>query len=365
MRFLAFYGIFLCVLIVISARASVLEDSSKAYFYDGARSFLSHQVLGSSCSHFRSLRNEIPCNPALLSIQDEQEEIQFFEDSILGLNLNFGKDYETLYKNRELFAEEDKYRLAQSLLSEEKPISFQGSAVLWLRMPYFAVWYQPIRWTYFSSVRNSSYPDIAVHAMQESQLGTQWGGKVGKGWQFGVQARIVDRKFIHEEFNLFDAIPNLENYLQVKSQKLILVEPGFAYRLSGDEWTDYWQPMLSVNLTQIGWSNEKYEFVPLTPVSDLGLSVLPKVSYGELELGINMRATSEVKQDRTARLGAQYRLGVASFLAGYDRDQWALGMSSAYKSVSAGIMYQRRELSDFRGEKFHEDSASVEFRLML
>jgi hypothetical protein len=343
----------------------VLEDNAKAFFYDGSRTFISHQVLGSSCSHFRSLRSEVPCNPAFLTLRDEQEEIQYFEDSIFGLNIAFGDDYETLYKNRDLLTQEDKYQLAQSLLKEPEAVRFQGSGQIWLRMPYFAVWYQPLRWTYFSSVINSSYPDIAVHAMQESQLAAQWGGRVDEHWQAGVQVRLVDRKFIHEEFNLFDAIPNIENYFQVKKQKLILLEPGFAYRVSGDPWSDYWQPTLSANLTHLGWADEKYEFMPLQPVTDFGFSVLPQISYGELEIAINLRASSEVKVDKTAGLGLQYRLGVASVLAGYARDQWSVGLSSAYKSLNAGIMYERREVSDFRGDQSYDDSASVEFRLML
>lgn len=350
----------------LQAQASILETHAARFFYDGNRSFLSHRVLGANCSGFRSLRTEIPCNPSLITLRDESEQITYFEDSLFGLNVFFGDDYETLYKNRELLKSEDKLLLAQSLLGEPDAVRFQGSGLVWLRMPYFVVWYQPLRWTYFSNVQNPAYPMISVHAMQESNLAAAWGGVLDKNLKMGVQFRYFERTFVHEEFLLFDAIPEIENYFQSKKQKGFLIEPGFSYNV--EETSDlirFWKPMLSFNMTNLGWVDNKYEFAPMKPIGDLGLSVSPKAPVGELEFGLNYRVIGPIEKHRTARVGAQYRLGVASALLAYEVDQWSAGLSSAYKNISAGIMYERNKISDSLGEKNHQDSVSVEFRFIL
>lgn len=368
MRFLIGYGIFLLALAWASfADARIIDDAAGSFFWNGHRAFLSHHVFGSTCSSMRSLRAEIPCNPAMLTSKDKEESIQYLEDSVFAANLFFGDDYDVMYKNRDLFSRKDKMELAESILSEAKPVRFEAAMNLWWRAPYLAVLYQPARVTYYSQVRNPSYPDIAVHAMEESEIAVSWGG-----WQssdenlfLGANFRYVQRKFIHEEFNLFDAAPNMDEYLVQKKQNLILVEPGVAYRLTGDHWIHSWRPQVSANLSQFGYADKKYDEVPQKPVLDTGISLSPPVNYGEIELAVNYRWTSEVEGERRLRLGLHYQIGMASFLAGYDADEWALGVSSNYRNLSAGIMYKRVETSSFDDAKIYDDSAYVEFRLML
>ena len=369
MRFLIGYGLFLLVLAWASfAHARVIDKAAGSFFWNGHRAFLSHHVLGATCSSMRSLRSEIPCNPALLTSQDPEESISYLEDSVFAANLFFGDDYDVIYKNRNLFREDDKLALAESLLGESKPVRFEAAVNLWWRAPYLAILYQPARVTYYSQVRNPSYPDIAIHAMEESEIAVSWGGQQAshdENLYLGVNFRYVERKFIHEEFNLFDAAPNMDEYLVAKKQKLFLIEPGVSYRLTGDSWLHTWRPQVSANLSQLGYADEKYEEVPQKPVLDSGISFSPPVRFGEFEFALNYRWTSEIANERKLRLGIQYQIGMANFMAGYDESQWALGVSSFYRNLSAGIMYKRVETESFEDAKIYDDSAYVEFRLML
>lgn len=351
MQFLKVLLLGLCFSAVTEAR--VVEQAAP-FFWNGQRAFLTHSVLGSTCSSFRSIKNEVSCNPALIE-----------GESAFAANVFFGDDYETLYKNRELIDNKDKMALAQSILSEKEAVRFEGSTMLWWRNANVAVAIQPLRWTYYSMVRNQAYPDVAIHAMQEQSALVQFGGVLQKSLRGGVQLRFVDRKFVHEEFNLFDAAPEIEKHLQVHDQKLILIEPGIAYEILDHDEPHSWRPLLTANISQLGFANKKYDQVPVKPVLDTGISTTPPVGLGELELGLNYRWSSDIEKEKKFRFGLHYRLGLAGFMAAYDADEWSMGMLSTFQSLSAGLMYKRAELKDFNSNRIYDDSAYVEFRVAL
>lgn len=369
MRFLALLSLILAASSAQASRNQVLSRSASPYFLQGDRSFLSHKVLGSACASFRSLSTEPACNPALLG-EDLDSELSdskgiLFPKGYFAANVFFGDDYETLYKNKDLISGDNKMALAQSLLSEKDPVRFSGAASLWWRGETIAIVYQPLRLTYFSFVKNQSYPDVVAHAMQEQSLAVQWGGFLSKQWRVGVQARMIDRKFVHEEFNLFDAVPEIDKYLQVKSQKLILIEPGVAFEMKGGEGLERWRSIFTANLANLGFVDKNYDEVPRRGILDTGLSLSPPVGLGDLELGLSYRWSSEIEGDRKFRFAGQYRLGLAGFLFAVDPDQWSLGVLSSYRAISAGLMYERSRALNFDGRPMYEDSAYVEFRLSL
>lgn len=345
---------------------SPLKAGASQFFTNGNRSFLSHLVLGPVCSSTRTIRSEPACNSALLG-EDESDNARsgrILPMGVFGTNLFFGDDYETLYKNRDLISDNDKLKLAQSLLSETEPIRFEASVLLWWRSEKIAISYQPMRWTYFSDVRNQSYPDIAIHGMQEQSIQGQIGGFLDQNWRAGVQLRFLDRKFVHEEFNLFEALPTIQDHFQVRTQRAFFIEPGIAYELNESEELGNWRPLLALNLSQAGWVDRNYDDVQMSPILDAGVSVSPPVVYGEWEVGLNYRWTSYVSEQRKFRIGTLYRLALAEFYGGYDPDDWSLGFSSTFRAFSAGLMYKRTKLGDTLGQSF-EDSSFVEFRLVM
>lgn len=371
MRFLILLLTLVFTFPVLASRGRVLNMSAAPYFLNGDRSFISHQVLGSACSSFRTLNKEPVCNAALMG-EDQRSDFSsdnavsvLFPKGYFAANIFFGDDYETLYKNRDAIQAENKMALAESLLSEKAPVRFAGAANLWWRGETIAIVYQPLRLTYFSFVKNQAYPDLILHAMQEQSLAVQAGGFLNENWRAGMQVRLIDRKFVHEELNLFDAIPEMNRHLQVKSQKLVLLEPGMAYEVHGDETVEKWKPILTASVTNLGFADHMYDEVPSRGVLDTGFSLSPPVAMGEWELGLNYRWTSDIDGDKKIRLASQYRLGLAGFLAAIDQDQWSLGVISSFRSVSAGLMYERSRAENIDGQSIYEDSGYVEFRISL
>ncbi|GIL16943.1 MAG: hypothetical protein BroJett040_06940 [Oligoflexia bacterium] len=356
-NFLFFYSILIVgANLYANSGSSRFSDSSQVFFQTGAHSFLTHSILGSACSASGMMLAEYPCQPAALAD---------LEDHVFSSNLYAGEDYDVLYKNRDLLKGNNKKQLALSLMSEPEPVRLEGSVQLWGRYRNAVLLYQPVRYTYFSRVTNSAYPDVTVHAMQEQSLSFAWGQRLDQSFSGGIQIRGVDRTFIHESFNLFEALPNIDEYLLSQSQKVLYFEPGLVYEFQGLDPDTSWHPALTAKIENFGFADKKYEQIPLKPYLDTGVRIQPPMLMGEFEFLVNYRWIQDVETERKFRLGAQYHFGLATFIGGFDPDQWSVGLNSIFRTISAGLMYKRSVLSDFDGQKLYDDATFLELRVML
>lgn len=338
----------------------VLEGQK--YFNSYGHGFLSHQVLGSSCYSFRSLRQELPCNPALIDEPADNED----PDSVFAGNLFFGGDYETIYRNRDLVSnssDEDKIKSAEDLLTQNKPVRFEGSMNIWWRGVNTAFAAEPFRLTYFSAVANSAYPQITIHAMQEQALRWQMGGRIAPELRIGVDFLGIERKFVQEEFYLFEALPEMENHLLVKKQRLLLAEPSVAYEIEKSE--ESWRPLVTAHVGQLGFVDNKYEEAPVSPYVDTGLSINPPLGFGEWELGLNYRWAAKLEEEKVLRIGTSYDVGFLKIMGGYDPYSWGAGIESHYRSLTTGISYKRTAVTQWNGDAINDDMTTLEFRLLL
>lgn len=342
----------------MSARATpVLSSSVSSFYLNNSRGQISDAVAGSACVTMTPSTSQVSCNPALAPL---------VEGSIFGVNLFFGNDYDTLYKNRDLMSEENKLKLAQNLLSEKRPVRFEGSAQLWWRSERVSFLYEPLRWTYFSRARNQAYPDIAVHAMQEQAVIGQYAMSSSKSLRWGLQVRGVERKFIQDEFNLFDGLSHMEDYFQVKKQQLLFIEPSVDVSLAADDpGVRQWNPRWSLMIQQLGVVDHKYAEAPVTPFVDTGLSVDIPVGFGEWQWGLSYRFIENPDEERKFRLVTRYSLGLATFSAGYDPDEWSFGVLSTFRILGAGLMYKRASAMDYNGQRVYDDSTFFEFRILM
>jgi hypothetical protein len=341
---------FLTAWAVSAGAAPVLRSQALPFFENGQRSFVNQSALGSVCSVMRSFATEPACNPALLGEDSETDSNGtpgvLLKGHSFGVNLFFGDEANTLYKNRSLISGGKQAELAQAILSDTRPVRFEASAMLWWRSEKMALSYQPTRVTYFSAVRNPAYPDIAIQAMQEQSVQWQTGGFVTDTWRIGVQLRYLERKFVYEEFTLFDALPHIEDYFKVRDQKAFFVEPAIAYEFNQSQELKDWRPLLTTHLTQAGWTDHSFDDVPVEPLLDSGFSISPPIRYGTWELGLNYHWTTRVSAERKFRFGTLYRWSFAEVDLAYDQDQWSLGFLARMKMISFGGMYRKTTEQD-------------------
>ncbi|HEX4924140.1 MAG TPA: hypothetical protein VFV50_08640, partial [Bdellovibrionales bacterium] len=195
--------------------------------------------------------------------------------------------------------------------------------------------FTPYHLSYVSVVRNQAYPVVALRAAQERSLRVQAGGPVTPWLQAGLQTRLVDRKFVQNEFSMFEAIADGESVLAPKEQKLVYLEPGLTILGAGT-----WEPKLSAMISNMGFTDRTFEETKQSPVLDTGVGVAPPIGFGKLELGLNYRA-SDMRPDLWDRfgLGADYRLGLIEATMGWGREYLNFGLMSSFWSAHVAVLF--------------------------
>ncbi len=334
------------------AKSNTLDDTSGRYFVTGQEVPLPFVVLGSSCYSTRLLKHLPPCNPAQLVTQEDQN---------FGANFAIGEDYQFLSRNEDLIREDNKQNLAQRLLYENKNIRFEGSSQIYFLFPSAAITFQPGRWTYFSGLVNSAYPDLVIHAMQEQGFQFQFGTALNRNFSLGLSIRAFERKFVHETLNIADAVSSPNSYFKLKKQQVYFFNPGFLYEFGDTENSLFNVMAFSFNVSNIGVrEGDKPENSYKDPVYDLGWSASPEVDSGRFEWILNYRYIDLLEAERRFRLSFTYEEEDQSLLLALAQDEISFGAFSDFFFLRSGFMLRRRHEPKFPGDNKYDDSLSIE-----
>lgn len=345
-------GLILSTISLHFSYADTLDDTSGRYFITGQEIPLPYVVLGPACYSIRLLKHLPPCNPAQLVTQEGHQ---------FGANLTIGEDYQFLSRNEDLIRGDNKKDLAQRLLYENKNIRFEGSSQIYFLFPAASVSLQPARWTYFSGLINSSYPDLAIHAMQEQGVQVQFGTALDENFSLGVSLRAFERKFVHEIVNVFDAVSYPENYFNLKTQQVYFIQPGLLYEFGNNE-NSYFKVMsFSFHISNIGVrEGDKSEKTYKDPVYDFGWSVSPEVSDGLFEWSLSYRYVELLEAERRVRLALAYQIDTQTFLLSVAENETSIGAFSDFFFLQSGLMLRRRHEPKYPGDNKNDDSLSIE-----
>ncbi|MBC7385878.1 MAG: hypothetical protein H7301_06920 [Cryobacterium sp.] len=178
---------------------------------------------------------------------------------------------------------------------------------------FFQASFLPYRVPYASEVHNPDNPDnpvIAVHAAIEHafEFSTE-SSVVGlfhgcRDVSVGLKLRILERKYVHGTFSLIDvATKESVDYLPVRKQNTVLVDPSIAWVPAGDPW----HLRMSLTAKNLGYSSSSaFEYPDYFDVGG-GIGVSPPVAIGTLQVGVDFVDLIEASriQDRL-RLGVSY-----------------------------------------------------------
>jgi hypothetical protein len=252
------------------ARAQGILSSEIPDHFNQPSAGVVQRTLGHSCSTVQNVDFILPCNPAFI----ESDQDRFFT-----AGLYIGSEYETLDNINDIINGPHDEALIQDLFAEKQVIQAEASGDLVYRHRWLGASITPLRATYFSVVRNQTYPVVAIHAMKEQTIRVMTGTEVDKNHRLGIQLRAVKREFVQDEFTLFEAITAPESVLERKEQNAFYAEPGYVYT-----WKELsWEPRVAFLLGNIGVVSQRYEEVDATPILDSGFGLAPPVGYGELE----------------------------------------------------------------------------------
>lgn len=319
----------------------------------GSSDFTSRS-LSTACFGMEALIEGLPCNPAFTAKERRSRfQTQFF----FGNNVSYVSEVSRLLDGSGNV--ETVERLFDQKSSNEMEANIQASFI----RETWGLRYSPYRLFYYSLIRNSSLPVITLYAGQEQSLAGQIASFAENNFYWGLQLRAVDRKFIFSEFTLTDAIADGgSEYFRTHHQRALYIEPGILYAFEEKEW----KPQIGLTMKNAGMVDTKYNNFPTSPDWHLAGSVKPPVSWGELELGLDLFFNSYVEESREIpRLGVSYLLGAMQAVGSYADREYSLGFLLHYENWNGGLTYWRKKFENLKGEPDQLQTVYLELGFIL
>lgn len=321
-------------------------------FFSRADASILIRGLGPACPAMTSVKYVLPCNPAFTDIHTEK---------LFAAHLFLGNDTSTIRRIEQLINGPHSKEFIEDLFTRHQVIEMEANGEFSFRTRYFAAAFAPYRLTYFSAIRNTSYPVISLHAMKERTLRAMIGGEIEEGAFLGMQVRGVDREFVQDQFTLFDAITDTEAVLQKKTQHAVFFEPGLAY-----EFQESWRPRVTAYLSNIGVVDREYEEIDSNPILDFGAGVKPPLGFGEWDLAANYHAQKSADDPwRNWSFATSYSLGLLDAIAGVGAEQWSAGVLTSFWSARVGIVYSARKVTTPLGDELTAQTTFTEFSFVF
>lgn len=299
----------------------------------------STHALGGVCFATDVGGEALPCNPAFTAREVPTNfRAQFF----------FGNNISYLREVSDLLAGDGDQESVRRLFSQSRGAEMEANLEAGYRRPTFGLAFSPYRLTYYSLLRDRSLPVVTLLAAQERTLRMQFAGYAGQDWSWGVQMRGVNRKFIAQEFTLADALTEQGRSLfEPETQNAFYVEPGLL-----KEWPDEpVRPQVTMAIRNLGAVDRKSEAFPTSPEFHFGGSVQPRVSVGELGVGIDLAFHSQTQQwNEPIKVGSAYQIGVTRYSVSVGRSEHAAGFELLYKNLNGGLTYTSRWIENLLGE---------------
>ncbi len=287
---------------------------------------MSVKTLGGSCYALAEIQDGAPCAASFLALVKRP---RFFGTALVG------NGYDAVKTTNDVLYKPLSRGDLENLFSEKSYLEAAGSVKLTFLAPHFAAQFTPYEATLNSIIRNASYPVVGIHAINERSLRLSWGSELWKNILAGSHLRIFERRFVHDEFQMFQAITNSGALLKPHEQTGFSLDPSLTW------WFDNpWQFRWTLGVENLGWVNKSYSEMPFQPQFTSGIGVATPLSLGLLEMGLDLR----MPRDRSLALndfmfGSNYRFGALQFLAGINERYVAGGIRFALRNIDLGVSY--------------------------
>jgi hypothetical protein len=299
--------------------------------------------LGEICVSRDVMPDGTACNPAFLP------EIK--ESSIMA-RVYFGNGYSSLTTANKFVFEPISKEFLQELFQRKNVTSLEANAGIFFSAPNLSASFSPYRLQYVSEVHNPNLPVVAVHAALERNLSFASGIGLGflskhlKHLTLGTRVRILERKYVHGTFSLYDTVSqNPKDLLPVKEQRAVFLDPSIGWTMPKLPW----KLRTSLSAKNIGRAWPEDPLYPEYPDLDYGVGLEPPVGLGKLRLGVDYVNLIH-GQDFISRIraGGSYQLGVMEPMIGLNKDSVTGGVQFGFQFVRAGIVYEfhRKDLSE-------------------
>ena len=311
------------------------------HLISGSPSFMG-QGLGLSCHAFDLPSDVLPCNPAFIA---KERERRFAANTFLGNNVSYIQEAMDLSEGRA------NSETIQTLFRRKENDEIQAKVELGYLQETFGWSVTPLQANYNTTFQNQALPEISLYAALEESAKIQFGSYLGRDWSYGVQLRYVHRRFVASRFFLTDALAAGGNKIfEPREQHLLFIEPGVLYAPQDTPWN----PQFSVHALNTGWTQQKYEEVPVNPQYHLTGSVTPELTYGKFGLGLDVHWDKSVKRGLDPlTLGSFYEFGILRLFGSLARLEQNIGFGVFNTWWNTGIVQKTQSIEDVNSDVIH------------
>lgn len=332
-RSLAFFLIIVSTLLNQQiALADGLAFSRNARTFETQQSSLITKGLAHACLTMFVINDSLPCNPA---------NVPFNKNPGLTIQGLLSNGYSTLEKTQRLLKGDTSPDFLNSLFAGQNVLQIEGNAELNFVSSYLNARWTPDSVRMFTVVRNEANPSVEIYAVEEKGFTFQSGLETFKGLYLGLQARVLERKFVRKNFQLVSlATQQGRDALQPKIQKVLYFEPGLTWVIEPT-----WKPRISTMVMNWGSVSQQYDELPVPTEVQYGIGVSPPIGWGTLDLMLDYRSMSyQEPTEEKFHAGAQYQFGAMSIFGGIDYNGMSAGLFYNIEKINAGIMFSTTEL---------------------
>lgn len=314
------------------ATASSLAFSRNARTFEKQSSSLITKGVAHACLTMSVIDDSLPCNPANVPFNKKPGV------SVQGLLSN---GYSSLEKTQKLLRGDTSAEFLNSLFAGQNVLQIEGNAEMYFVSSYVNARWIPSSIRMFTVVRNEANPTVEIFAVEEKGFTFQSGLEVLPRLYAGLQARLLDRRFIRRNFQLVSlATQQGRNTLQPKTQQAIYLEPGVTWVIEPQ-----WKTRFSAMVMNLGTVSQSYDELPIPVEGQYGVGVSPPLEWGSLELMVDYRSLSyEELPEEKLHFGAQYQFGAMNVFGGIDYNGTSTGLFYNIEKISAGIMFATTKL---------------------
>ena len=294
--------------------------------FETIHSTLMMKSMAHACLGLTVQPDGVPCNPAMTPLAEKKS----FRGQLLASD-----GYRTVRDLKTVVDGEVNQQMVDTFFSKENVLSVEASSDLIYRSKEMNIQLTPVTIRGFSEVHNESNPDIFLYAVEEKglmfQAGTQW----DEEFLFGFQVRVLNRKVIRRNFNIFELGTEAgREILSPADQSVLFLEPGAAFLLGGE-----WNPRISAMITNLGVVSQRYPNVPVSVEPQVGFAITPPTEEGVLDFTLDYKSLDfQEKGSDRLHLGVLFRHNEFYYSAGIDSHGSSAGVSYENRFFNAGLL---------------------------
>ncbi len=301
-----------------------------------------------ACLNLYQIPDGLVCNPALSNTVSK---------SSLGTQVLISNGASAFSNIAEIVDGKVDQGTIDTIFSDGKIIQAETNVDIFFKSKIISGRYTPYSLRALSVVRNEANPDVELSAVEEKGFTFQSSYEFFQNFYAGLQVRILNRKFVIQQFKLISlATQDGEGLIAPKTQDVTYVEPGFHYVLSLP-----WKPRFSAFVANTGSYSKKYDEIKTPEELQVGIAISPPVFWSELDIMLDYKSLSYQESDfEKLRLGSVLRFGSMNVFGGIDTNGVSGGVFFALEKINSGVFYSTTKLTN-GNEKYFTQTVYVEF----